>query len=158
MSITEFKGKNRFLSNFYLSNIHYQGVDWLSVEHAYQAAKTHKGEEKVHIMLAPSCVAAKRLGKKVTLRMDWDSIKLSVMEEILRIKFSDPELRDKLMRTAPQQLIEGNWWGDRYWGACWNDSRDAAPGLWVGENHLGKLLMKIRDEKENQYLGKPLCQ
>jgi predicted NAD-dependent protein-ADP-ribosyltransferase YbiA (DUF1768 family) len=58
------------------------------------------------------------------------------MEEILRMKFADERLRDKLTSTAPVELVEGNWWGDTFWGVCKG----------VGENHLGRLLMKIRDE------------
>lgn len=136
MNIERFVGVNRFLSNFYLSPILYQEVEYISLEHAYQSAKTHVPVEKIAIMLAPSATAAKRLGRVCTLRIDWDSIKLSVMEQLLRLKFSDPLLKSKLVKTYPQELIEGNYWNDYYWGVCQGK----------GENHLGKLLMKIREE------------
>jgi ribA/ribD-fused uncharacterized protein len=80
---------------------------------------------------------AKRAGRKLKLRKDWDEIKLTVMEEVLKMKFlGNQKLAQKLIDTGDAVLIEGNWWNDTYWGVC-NDK---------GENHLGQLLMKIRKE------------
>jgi hypothetical protein len=80
---------------------------------------------------------AKKLGRKCTIREDWDYIKLGIMDQILRAKFEqNPNLMAKLKATAPKELVEGNTWGDTYWGVCRGR----------GENHLGRLLMKIRDD------------
>ena len=83
---------------------------------------------------------AKRLGRKVTLRPDWEQIKTYTMLLLLRIKFSDENLATKLLETGEQKLIEGNSWGDCFWGVC-----DG-----VGENHLGKLLMQVREELKSK--------
>ena len=79
------------------------------------------------------------MGRKVNLRKDWEDVKIQVMENGLRLKFQDPTLRKKLLATEDEELVEGNPWGDRYWGVC-NGS---------GKNKLGKLLMKIRKELQD---------
>ena len=87
--------------------------------------------------LTPNC--AKRLGRQVELRSDWETVKYDVMYQVCMAKFQqNPELLRKLVRTGDAELIEGNTWGDRVWGV------DLYRG--VGENHLGKILMKIREE------------
>ena len=64
------------------------------------------------------------------------------MRDCLRLKFEIPELREALLNTDNAKLIEGNWWGDKFWGICNG----------VGENNLGKLLMEVRDEiRRNKY-------
>jgi ribA/ribD-fused uncharacterized protein len=109
---------------------------YLTVEHAYQAAKTFDLDERRVIRKVNTPGEAKRLGKKVTMRQDWDLVKLKTMEFLLRQKFSYEHLRDALIATGDAELIEGNTWGDTYWGVCNG----------VGENHLGKLLMTIRTD------------
>lgn len=136
MKIESFEGEYRFLSNFYESVIEREGIRFATAEAAYAAAKTDDPTWKARIALASSPNAAKKLGRGAPLRPTWESEKLVVMEEILRMKFADERLRDKLTSTAPVELVEGNWWGDTFWGVCKG----------VGENHLGRLLMKIRDE------------
>jgi ribA/ribD-fused uncharacterized protein len=110
----------------------------VTVEHAYQAAKSMDPQVRRKIQGAGSPGEAKRLGRNVILRSDWDEIKLSVMEDLLRQKFGSKNIgmSAMLLRTGTLELIEGNTWGDVYWGVC-NGK---------GENHLGKLLMKIRQE------------
>lgn len=138
--ITSFTAEHRFLSNFYLCQIVFDGHIAKSAEHAYQAAKTDKVLERAKILEASTPGKAKRLGKSVTLREHWNEIKEGFMEQCLRIKFSDPVLRQMLVETGDAELIEGNTWRDYEWGAVLED------GKWVGKNKLGKLLMKIRDE------------
>jgi len=131
--ISSFSGEYRWLSNFW------PVPGWSiapTVEHRYQAAKTGISSEKEAIWLAPTPGKAKRLGSKVILSAGWESWKLSVMEQLLRAKFEEPGLRAKLLATGDEELVEGNNWGDTFWGVCNGE----------GENHLGKLLMKIRDE------------
>lgn len=137
-AIDRFDGIYSFLSNFYLFKVHdldYPDIIYPSVENAFQAAKTlSKKERKNFVPLTPG--QSKRLGRKVELRSNWNEIRLQVMEQLLREKFSNSVLKEKLMETSPKKLVEGNNWNDYYWGICNNR----------GENNLGKLLMKIRDE------------
>jgi len=136
--INSFDGQFRFLSNYYISFCPISdefGLKYNSVEAAYQASKTLNREERqIFTTCDPS--TAKKLGKKATLRHDWDEVKLEVMENFLRQKFSHPTLKQKLIDTGNEELVEGNWWNDTFWGVCNGE----------GQNHLGKLLMKIRKE------------
>jgi hypothetical protein len=141
--IDRFEGKYRFLSNFYPCKIIYQGIEYPSVEHAYQASKTLDISSRQKIAEKKTPTEAKRMGRKVKLRNDWEQIKLDLMEELIKQKFSNhQDLRDKLLRTNQSELIEGNTWGDNFWGIYKGR----------GENHLGKILMKVRNEikKETQ--------
>lgn len=132
--IDEFRGIWRCLSNFYAARILYEGEYYPTVEHAYQAAKSFDAGVRRHIAALPKPGDAKRAGQRVKLRSDWEQVKLGIMEDLLQKKFEIWDLRASLVGSWPRQLIEGNDWGDRYWGEC-----DG-----VGENHLGKLLMKVR--------------
>jgi ribA/ribD-fused uncharacterized protein len=135
--IDSFSGINRFLSNFYPAVVVLDDDEYPTVEHAYQAAKTIDPEERRVIQSSTTPAMAKKLGRHVTVRDDWLDIKLGIMAELLVQKFTnDPRLSDLLVGTAPAELIEGNWWGDVYWGQCRG----------YGENHLGRLLMAIRAE------------
>lgn len=134
--IDSFTGKHRFLSNFYPARITYRGDTYSSVEHAYQAAKTDDFEARTKIRDAKTAGIAKRLGRHVKFRCDWEMIKLAVMHELILQKFQDNVLRAELMETGDRPLIEGNWWNDYFWGICRGR----------GENHLGKILMKVRDQ------------
>lgn len=132
--ISHFRGEWRFLSNFYAAKVTMGRVEYPSVEHAYQAAKTDRKTDRNAIYRCVTAGAAKAYGRRVNLRPDWESVKLGIMEDLLRQKFEIWDMRGGLVRSWPRQLIEGNCWGDRFWGEC-----DGA-----GENHLGRLLMKIR--------------
>lgn len=134
--IDVFSGDYRFLSNFYSSLISVDGVLYPTVEHAFHAAKTNDKELKEKIRQAQTPGKAKRLGHQVELREDWDDVRISIMEDLLRKKFSIQGLKEKLLATKGRELVEGNTWNDTFWGVCNG----------IGENHLGKLLMKIRDE------------
>jgi len=136
--ITAFDGPYFFLSNFYYSPVEWEGELYSTVEHAFQAAKTLRLEERQKIQLAPTPALAKQLGRRVTLRSDWETIKIEVMRDLLAQKFSDPDLEAQLLATKDAELIEGNTWGDRIWGCV------LIKGVWQGHNHLGKLLMETR--------------
>ena len=135
-AITSFTGQYRFLSNFYPAVVTLDGIECPTVEHAYQAAKTIYQHERATIIAAPTPGAAKRAGRRCTKREDWDEVKLQAMLTLLRKKFAHPALMEKLLATGDAELIEGNTWGDTYWGRCNG----------VGENHLGRLLMQVRAE------------
>lgn len=134
--IDSFTGKHRFLSNFYASRVEMYGEIYPTVEHAFQAAKAAIVIDRQRIRRAATPGQAKKLGRTLVLRPGWDDMRLSIMEELLRRKFSDSELGFKLVLTHPEPLVEGNTWGDTFWGTCEGQ----------GENHLGRLLMKIREE------------
>jgi ribA/ribD-fused uncharacterized protein len=132
-----FRGEFSFLSNFHPVEIKYGNLVFKSVESAFQALKSEDFEvRKMFVDLGPA--EAKALGRKIKLRGDWNKIKDNVMEYLLRIKFKNIELRRALLATGEQELVEGNYWNDRYWGV---DLRSN-----IGENKLGKLLMRIRKE------------
>jgi len=139
--IDSFTGENHYLSNFYPVDVTYEGIVYPSSECAFQAAKTLDLEERVKFTrMNPG--DAKKAGRKLTLRSDWEDVKLQVMWEIVYTKFyQNPKLIGKLLSTYPKVLIEGNTWGDTYWGVC----KD------IGSNHLGQLLMHLRDNYREWY-------
>lgn len=132
--IDSFQGEFRFLSNFWLVQVLLDGVPYRSVEHAYMAAKTLDPElrEQMRSMDRPGDV--KRFARTIQLREDWEDVKLDIMRDLVRQKFKTPNLKRLLLATGNQQLVEGNTWGDRFWGVCNG----------VGENYLGKILMDVR--------------
>ena len=125
-----------FLSNFYISPFRFGGLKYNTVEHFFQSMKAEVQVNHEEVRLAKTPGQAKKLGRQISCRKDWDEIKDHVMEVALRLKFQNKDLRNKLLSTGSTELIEGNWWGDKYWGVCQDE----------GQNKLGKLLMKIRDE------------
>ena len=139
--IKNFEGEYAFLSNFYFSPMIIDNVVYTTNEHFFQAMKSLNPKERQSIVLAPTPGKAKRLGRKVSLRKDWEDIKEEVMLTGLRHKFSNPELRKKLLATGNEELIEGTTWHDNYWGIC---DCEACGGQ--GKNRLGKLLMQVREE------------
>ena len=140
--IERFEGKYEFLSNFYPSEIEYEGVVYPTVEHAFQAAKTLDINEREEIAKLATPSLAKKAGRSVKLRSDWENVKDEVMLACLRTKFSIPELREKLVATGDEWLIEGNTWHDNYWGDC---SCPKCAGI-KGKNTLGYLLCVVRRE------------
>ena len=134
--ISSFRDEYFFLSNFYPVEIKLDGIVYPNAEAAFQAQKTLDVEERRKFSMLKNPVQAKRLGRKVKLRDDWEEVKLDIMTEIVSQKFlQHPHLIEMLLQTGDEELIEGNKWGDRFWGVCKGK----------GENHLGKILMKIRD-------------
>lgn len=136
--IGPFSGEYRFLSNFYPVAVELDGRWYPSTEHAYQAAKTFDLKDRKLIELAPTPGQAKRYGRSVKIRSDWEDIKLDVMYNLLAQKFknNNASLHQRLLSTSSTQLIEVNTWGDTYWGVCKGS----------GYNYLGKLLMLVRNE------------
>lgn len=141
--ISEFRGPYHFLSNFYPSPIMVDGMRYPTVEHAFQAAKTRDKIWREKIRTAETPSRAKLLGRRCPMRDDWEQKKLEVMEYLLTIKFKSPALQRRLMETGNEILIEGNTWGDTYWGAVRSRHNE---NYWEGENQLGQLLMKLRKE------------
>lgn len=132
--IDAFTGDYQFLSNFHPCRVKYLGDVYKSVEHAFQAAKATNSADRDSVRKCLTAKDAKRLGRVIKLRDDWESVKLTHMEMFIQEKFKNPELRQWLLDTGDAELVEGNSWYDTFWGKCNG----------VGENHLGRLLMKIR--------------
>ena len=137
-----FDGEYAFLSNFYNASCIFEGKLYPTVEHAFQAAKSLDHAERDWIAAAGSPGLAKRLGRRINLRPDWEKVKFDVMEECLRSKFADPVLKQKLLATGDEELVEGNYWHDNTWGNC---SCEKCKDI-VGRNMLGNILMKLRTE------------
>jgi N-glycosidase YbiA len=137
--ITAFRGEFAFLSNFYPHAVTFEGETYPTAEHAFQAAKTLDPAERQKVRDAVTPAVAKRLGKKVALRDGWDTVRFTVMEQVVAAKFSDPDLARLLLATGERELIEGNTWRDTIWG-CIQDKN----GNWKGRNELGKTLMRLR--------------
>lgn len=136
--IASFDGEYRFLSNFWMASVEYEGIVYPSSEHAYQAAKTLNKDIRSAFAQITSPGAIKKMGQTITLRPDWEDVKINVMRDIVTAKFEqNPELMEKLMATKGRELIEGNTWGDTFWGEC---------PIGKGRNELGKILMSIRDD------------
>lgn len=145
--INSFSGRYSFLSNFYPCKILHQGITYPSVEHFYVAMKCNGPQQMNGVqytpidfreMLAriPEPGVVKKIGNKIVLRKDWEDKKLEFMNWAVREKFSDNKLAELLLMTGDEPLVEGNNWRDTFWGVC--DGK--------GQNHLGKILMQVRDE------------
>jgi|SRR5665213_649416 len=144
-TINSFKGDNAFLSNFHPCHVVYEGMVFPSVEHAYQAAKTDDLVLREQVQQSPTAGKAKALGRKLVIRQNWNKIKIAVMYKMLQQKFHAFECGNLLLNTCNDELVEGNTWGDTFWGMVQDDT-----GAWTGENHLGKLLMRVRYELQQE--------
>lgn len=141
--VSAFENEYAFLSNFYNSPITIDGITYPTVEHFFQAMKSFNHNDRKRVADAPTPGIAKRMGRMLLLRPDWEAVKEDIMYLGLRAKFTDKELAEQLLDTGDAELIEENEWGDRYWGVCNGE----------GQNRLGKLLMKVREEIKNEVLS-----
>ena len=153
MSIVSFRNEFAFLSNFHILQApiialldpadQSSRVRVYTSEHFFMMAKTQDPAERRKIAQAPTPGKAKRLGREVTLRADWEPVKLDVMLYALRKKFgNNPDIAKRLLKTGDRALVEGNVWHDNFWGNCFCPKCMRKKGL----NHLGRLLMKVREE------------
>jgi len=147
--IVHFKSEeHKFLSNFYLCEVEFVGIIYPSVEHAYMSAKSNEEVEidgvkynwkKYCALPTVSPGKIKSESRFVTLVDNWDYLRMHIMHVCLLNKFSKPDMRARLLATGDQNIQEGNWHGDRFWGVDLRENPN------VGENHLGRLLMEIRN-------------
>ena len=138
--INSFRGKYFFLSNFYQAPVCVDGIIYRNNEAAFQSLKTTDiNIRREFAELDPS--VAKRKGRRIKLRSDWEKIKYIKMYSVCYAKFTqNPDLKEKLLQTGDEILEEGNDWGDKIWGTVNGE----------GENNLGKILMQIRKELGDQ--------
>lgn len=133
--ISHFEGEFACYSNFYPAPVEMYGELYPSVEHAYQAAKCRWAQDRKQFQNDRLAAGkAKQLGQEIEIRSDWEEIKLGIMERLVERKFQIPVLHRRLLASVDAELVEGNTWGDRFWGVCQGE----------GQNHLGQILMKVR--------------
>lgn len=141
--IREFRKEYKWLSNFSPCEIQFNGMLFSSVEHAYMSAKSDDLEWKSFCGDASNSPGrVKKKSREITLRNDWDSIKVGVMRELLQQKFSQKPYKELLLDTGTQFIQEGNRWGDTFWGVDLKTN--------TGENNLGVLLMEIRETLQKE--------
>jgi ribA/ribD-fused uncharacterized protein len=139
-----FCGEFEFLSNFSPSPVEYKGHIYPSIEVAFQSAKCYNEVDaglfkkfKTHF----DSGKAKRLGRQINLRPDWENIKLDIMFDLLCKKFQIPSLRQQLLTTGDMEITEFNQWHDITFGVCTCNRCSKKEA----KNILGKMLMEIRD-------------
>lgn len=144
--INDFRGKYYYLSNFYDSrDFEYNGITYSSGEAAFQAQKSFDEEYRQDLAISTPNIA-KSKGRRVLLRNDWEIVKDNIMYEVVKAKFNqNPDILRKLLNTGDELLEEGNMWHDNYYGNCYCPKCRNI----LGENKLGKILMKIRKELSN---------
>lgn len=138
-AIMRFNNEYFFLSNFYEGEIFtYKGCKFTNAEAPFHAEKCIS-RIKDFEMERPS--QSKKLGRRVALRGDWEDVKDEIMYDICYAKFTqDEKLKARLLATGDRELIEGNNHRDKCWGMTFEG------GVWVGENRLGIVLMKLRKD------------
>lgn len=141
--IEDFRKTYYFLSNFFPSTVSYKDCEFPTVEHAFQAAKCTSAADFDKILNCRTPYEAKKLGRLVAIKDNWDSQRVNIMREILREKFcNNANLKELLVNTGQRKIVEGNYFHDNYWGQCLCEEHRHIQG----ENMLGELLMKIRNE------------
>ena len=140
--VNGFRGEYFFLSSKYYAPVMYKNLMFENNEAAFQSGKCIYDSYRVNFChLTP--FEAKTLGGIISLRRDWKQIKNQVMEDCVRDKFTrNLDLKILLLETRDEELIEGNDWGDTYWGVCNG----------IGKNMLGVILMKVREELRNSLI------
>jgi hypothetical protein len=138
--IDDFTGQWFFLSNFSPYPVSYDDITYPTVEHAFQALKTLDQVRRRQVAGAATPGIAKKMGRKLVLRDDWEQIKEKVMQRLLAIKFEDPALAELLLATGSADLVEGNNWHDQIWGSCRCPRHLYDPG----RNLLGRFLADLR--------------
>ncbi|HMQ46994.1 MAG TPA: NADAR family protein [Saprospiraceae bacterium] len=140
--IRRFDKDYKWLSNFAPCTIVLHGITYPSVEHAYMSAKSN--DVRWYLKCADDSIkpgTIKKLSRGILLVSNWDSIKIEVMRGCLNQKFRQEPYRTLLLETGNVFIQEGNFWGDTFWGVDLNTN--------TGENHLGKLIMEIREQLQN---------
>jgi ribA/ribD-fused uncharacterized protein len=142
-----FRDKYRFLSNFWKCPFIIDDKIYITNEHYYQSMKARSERSRKRIRDADTPYLAKKRGRSVNIREDWEEVKVDIMRKGLKAKFTQNEsLKQKLLKTGDAYLEEGNDWGDTFWGVDLDTGK--------GQNHLGKMLMKLRDDLRNEKIDR----
>jgi ribA/ribD-fused uncharacterized protein len=142
--VKEFTGEYAFLSNFHVNPFAWRNTVFPTGEHAFQYAKGYAVVDHMEahrhfdaVLAAPSPSKAKYAGRSVKIDVGaWDDMKIQYMREIVHARFATSEVSmvGSLINTGAMMLVEGNTWGDGFWGRC------AGKGF----NTLGVILMEER--------------
>lgn len=145
--IGPFTGEYRWLSNFSWHAVSVHGHLYPTMEHYYQASKAANAGGYTDVMTAGTPGAAKRAGRLIEIRPDFEEKKRAIMMLGVLAKFTQhDDLRAKLTATGTEQLVEVNTWGDRYWGmVAEEEAALLAPLYMTGQNWLGRILMMTRE-------------
>lgn len=141
MTISNFCYEYQFLSNCYPSKFIYEGITYRSVEHAFQSIKCSSFKDKIKVHNCANASEARKYGRSVHLRQTWTTERIDAMKKLLKIKFNKPVLKEKLIALAGEELIEGNYNHDTFWGKCFCNTHKGE-----GENQLGKLLTELASD------------
>lgn len=141
--INLFKNEYSWLSNFAPCKIILEDIEYNSVEHAYMSAKNDDIKWKIFCQLTNSPGEVKKKSKNIELIKNWELIKVKIMQECIDQKYNQEPYKTLLLNTNNEELIEGNWWNDTFWGINLKTNK--------GQNMLGKLIMEKRNQlqKEN---------
>lgn len=132
--IKGFHGTYFFLSNFSDSKIKIGNYTFDNGEAAFHSFKQ---PEIAYVFVGVNPSTAKKKGRMVHLRSDWEEVKDNVMYNVVKAKFEqNPDLKEKLIATDDAYLEETNTWRDCYWGVYYGK----------GKNKLGEILMRVREE------------
>jgi len=134
--IDSFRGDYFFLSNFYPCPLTFEGIQYPSSEHAFVAQKIKSPLCRQVLAQVSEPGAAKRMGRNLPIRKDWNDVRIPLMLMIVFTKFHNPEMSNRLLATGDAELIEGNWWHDNFWGNC----KCVKCQRTEGQNHLGRIL------------------
>ena len=146
-AILGFDGEFQWMSNFWPVSLLFDGVRYGSVEQAYQAAKTLNLDERLKIQMTKTPSRAKKQGRSLTVRSDWDAVKIPIMLRLQRQKYRNGRLSERLAATGKRQIFELNAWNDVFWGVVENE------GGYEGVNAMGQILSLVRDEVGNKIIG-----
>lgn len=115
------------------------GISYPTVEHYYQAHKSMDRDKREHIASLATAAMAKKAGRLLEMRPDWDEVKNEVMGNALRYKFAPTTSWGLRLRKTTGEIVEYNYWHDTYWGVCTCNRCHS-----TGKNMLGVMLMNIR--------------
>lgn len=135
--VKELRDEYWLLSNFADIPVYFNGILYRNSEAAFQSQKTF--DMKLRLQFASvDPDTAKHMGRKLKIRPDWDTARLWIMRDIVAAKVQQNRRVKDVLLNIDGTIEEGNTWHDKFWGV------DLETG--EGENHLGKILMEIRDE------------
>lgn len=134
--IHEGKELSNFFSAVFPLTLQCGTFTFSSAEAAYQCLKQPRlTKAKVALFQVMTPSTAKQYGQTIPLRADWEHVKIAAMQYVLEAKFTNQSMRTALLNTNDEPLIHLSPW-DRYWGV---------DNMGNGENHLGRLLMDLRE-------------
>lgn len=139
IKIPYYETSNFCFSNFSAHAVNFQGYEYPTAEHAFHAQKFHDVDLQSKIKNCKSPLSAYSLAKKLKShrRKDWDNVKVDILTEIIRAKLAqNQDVKAALIATGKEEIIEINP-DDDFWG-------NGPDGN--GQNHMGKILMRIREE------------